>query len=227
MSLLGRAALAMWWEVTPELLGDFEHWHTHEHLAERLGIPGFRRGTRWTDASGGEGVFQMYELEAHEVLSSPHYLARLNAPTPWSTQMMPLHRNMVRSQCHVLESRGGGVARQVLTLRLSPVEGGQEMLRAALKAAFAQWVQRPGLIGAHLLRHEAPAIARTTEQKMRGSADRYADWVVVVHGYAAQALQALSEGELSDAALQRVGAAPGVMAGRYALSCSVTPQDVP
>jgi TRAP-type transport system periplasmic protein len=31
----------------------------------------------------------MYELEAHETLSSARYLQRLNATTPWSTRMMP------------------------------------------------------------------------------------------------------------------------------------------
>ena len=107
MLLLGKAALAMWWDMAPEMRAEFEDWHSHEHFPERLAIPGFRRGQRWRSATGGDGVFVMYELEGHEVLSSPHYLARLNAPTPWSTSMMPHHRNMVRSQSRVLESCGG------------------------------------------------------------------------------------------------------------------------
>ena len=107
MPLLGKAALAMWWDMAPEMKAGFEDWHSHEHFPERLGIPGFLRASRWSSASGGEGFFVMYELEAYETLSSPQYLARLNAPTPWSTRLMPHHRNMVRSQCRVLETRGG------------------------------------------------------------------------------------------------------------------------
>jgi hypothetical protein len=65
----------------------------------------------------------MYELEDYETLTSAGYLERLNNPTPWSTQMMPRHRDMVRSQCRLLHSNGGGIARHALTLRLSPAEG--------------------------------------------------------------------------------------------------------
>jgi hypothetical protein len=123
MSLLGSAALAIWWDIAPQVLADFEDWHSHEHFTERLGIPGFRRVTRWRDVAGGAGIFVMYELDDHAVLSSAPYLARLNAPTPWSTRMMPNHRNMIRSQCRVLESAGGAVARHALTVRLSPEPG--------------------------------------------------------------------------------------------------------
>ena len=33
--------------------------------------------------------FILYELESPEVLDGPAYLARLNAPTPWSQRIMP------------------------------------------------------------------------------------------------------------------------------------------
>jgi hypothetical protein len=52
MALSGTAALAMWWEIDAACRDDFEHWHSHEHLPERLGIPGFRRATRWRQADG-------------------------------------------------------------------------------------------------------------------------------------------------------------------------------
>ena len=133
MPLLGKAALAMWWDMAPEMKAGFEDWHSHEHFPERLGIPGFLRASRWSSASGGEGFFVMYELEAYETLSSPQYLARLNAPTPWSTRLMPHHRNMVRSQCRVLETRGG-LAGQALTLRLSPAAGRDDDVRKFFKS---------------------------------------------------------------------------------------------
>jgi hypothetical protein len=46
----------------------------------------------------------MYELEAHETLVPPEYLARLNAPKPWSAKLVPYHANMVRCQSKVLHS---------------------------------------------------------------------------------------------------------------------------
>jgi len=226
MSLLGKAALAMWWDMSASRRSEFEHWHTHEHFPERLGIPGFRRATRWTSADGDEGIFVMYELDDYDVLASPAYLTRLNAPTAWSTRLMPEHRNMVRSQCRVLESRGINAARNALTVRLSPACGRDEELRAAIRRMSEHIPLQAGFAGLHLLRHETPSIAATEEQKIRGNADRTADWVLVACGYEADALRALSERELSDASLVGMGATVGAERGLYALSCSATPVDI-
>src|SRR6478735_8064551 len=154
MALLGKAALAMWWHMAADMRSEFEDWHSHEHFPERLAIPGFRRASRWTSATDDDSVFVMYELESYEILSSRAYLASLNAPSPWSTRMMPHHRNMVRCQASVLESRGAAVARQALTIRLSPAPGRDDELRAALRSLVETLRMRPGLTGAHLLRHE-------------------------------------------------------------------------
>jgi hypothetical protein len=223
--LLGQAALAMFWNMAPEMRREFEDWHSHEHFRERLSIPGFRRATRWSDADGGEGCFQIYELERYETLSSPAYLERLNAPTPWSTRMMPHHRDMVRCQCHVLESAGGVNARHLLTIRLSPGDGRAADLRAALKVLMTGLVDRPGLVGAHLLRHEAPAIATTTEQRIRGG-DQAADWIFLANGYDLGDVEALASAELSAESLARQGARAGVASGIYTLSYAATSADL-
>ncbi|MGJ7510261.1 hypothetical protein [Variovorax sp. GT1P44] len=225
MSVIGKAALAMWWDMADSHRSEFEHWHTHEHFPERLGIPGFRRATRWTSAEGKEGIFVMYELDDYEVLSSPAYLARLNAPTPWSARLMPHHRNMVRSQCRVLESCGINPARNALTIRLSPASGRDQELRAAIRRMSRHVPFEPGLAGLHLLCHETPSVPATEEQKIRGNADRTADWVLVVCGYEPDALSALSARELSSESLVDMGAAPGAERGFYQLSCSATPFD--
>ena len=219
MALLGDSALAMWWDMAANMRAEFEHWHSHEHFRERLALPGFLRASRWAAADGGEGFFILYELQDHAALSSPEYLARLNAPTPWSTRLMPHHRNMVRSQARVLHSHGAGAARHAMTLRLSPREGEAERLQAAMRAMIDELPMRAGLAGAHLLRTDTPAIAPTTEQKIRGNADRSADWVFIVCGYDLEALQALSEHAL---ALGALGAAPDPIASWYSLSLSMS-----
>jgi len=224
--MLGRAALAMWWSVAPEVRDEWQHWHAHEHFPERLGLPGFLRASRWTDAAGGEGFFVLYELQDHAVLASQAYLARLNAPTPWSVRMMPLHRGMIRAQCRVMLSRGGVTARQVLTIRCAPADGQGDTLQAGLAALAARVVHQPGIAGLHLLRHEAPALAPTTEQQIRGNADRGADWVILVTAYDPAALAQLADGELGEAALQALGAAPGTERQLYALAQAATPGDV-
>lgn len=212
MALLGKAALAMWWDMAPAMRGEFEHWHTHEHFPERLALPGFHRASRWADANGGNGFFVMYELQSHESLSSPEYLARLNAPTPWSRQLMPHHSNMVRSQCVVLESRGGVTATHAMTVRFSPQDDARD--RESLGEWMAAITGEPGIAGAHLLKTEAPHIAATVEQQIRGNADKAADWILVACGYDAKALHALRHDAL----------ASGVK-GRYTLSLAMVPAD--
>jgi hypothetical protein len=226
MSLLGKAVLAMWWDVSAESRPELEHWHAHEHFAERLALPGFRRASRWTAIDDGEGFFVMYELEDHSVLASAPYVARLNAPSPWSTRMMPLHRSMVRSQCKVVQSRGAVTARHALTIRLAPVQAKAEALQRGLGELAASVSQQPGLVGLHVLRHEAPALAVTAEQKIRGNADRAADWVVVACGYDLAALRRLEGAELGEAELQALGASPGTERRFYGLAYSATPSDV-
>jgi hypothetical protein len=219
--MLGQAALAMWWDMAPGVRDEFEHWHSHEHFPERLALPGFLRASRWADASGGEGFFVLYELASYDALVSPEYLARLNAPSGWSQKMMPHHRNMVRSQCRVLEASGAAVAGHAVTLRFSPAAAREDALRARLRELAGELSMRPGLAGAHLLQTEAPALAPTTEQKIRGLADRAADWIFIVTGYEARELQRLGEGELATPALQRAGIAQAPVSGTYALRLSM------
>ena len=215
----------MWWEIIPEIRDEFRDWHSHEHFRERLRIPGFLRATRWSAVNDSEGVFQMYEMESYDVHTSDAYLGHLNSPTPWSTRMMPHHRNMVRSQCRVLESSGAYVASHLFAIRLSPEQGGDDRLRASIKTVIDGLTDKPGCVGAHLLQHETPQIAQTTEQKIRGG-DRFADWVLLVSGYDVKALEAMATGELSAGSLVLIGAQPGAIAGIYELSYSATPSDI-
>jgi len=216
----------MWWDMAPAHRSEFEDWHSHEHFPERLGIPGFLRGSRWADASGGNGFFVMYELDAYETLSSPHYLARLNNPTSWSTKLMPHHSHMVRSLCRVLDSFGGGAARAMLTLRLSPAPGRADELRQYLQGVLCAIPLRPGFTGGHLLRTETPAIAQTQEQKIRGGADAVADWVVLAGGYDTDALRGLRQSELGAQALVAAGALPEQTSSVYELRLAMTPADL-
>jgi len=216
----------MWWDMAPAHRTEFEDWHTHEHFPERMGIPGFLRGSRWADADGGEGFFILYEMETYGTLVSPGYLASLNAPSPWSTKMMPHHRNMVRSQCRVLESRGGALSRHALTVRLAPEEGAADRLRDSLRALAGNLASRPGTSAGHLLQTETPKIAATTEQKIRGGADGTADWIFIACGYDRAVLENLAAAELGDEGLAKWGARAGAVRGLYTLSHSNTAADV-
>lgn len=232
MALAGTAALAMWWHIAPEVRAEFEHWHAHEHFPERLSIPGFLRASRWSSSDGAGdggsdgGTFVLYELSDPAVLRSPAYLARLNAPTAWSTRLMPHHRQMVRSQCQVLESRGGVTARAALTVRFAPSPGREAELRQALHRLAETVTLQPGIAGLHLLQHAPPPLQATTEQHLRGLADGAAAWVVIASGYSRDAVTALGAGDLGEAALGAMGAAPGAIHQRFDLAYVALGSDV-
>lgn len=174
--MLGKAAIAMWWDVAPEVRAEWEDWHTREHMPERLSIPGFLRGTRWIADTGQPSYFVLYEAERLETITGGAYLERLNHPTPWSRKMMPHHRNMVRSLCEVRASWGGGLPSVLATLRCSPIPDWPELPR------------RHGLTGAHLLVAVPMAgVPQTVEQKIRGG-EATADRVLLVGGYDKEAV---------------------------------------
>src|SRR6185436_6393906 len=66
MALIGQGVLIIWHAMTPE--GDLEmiRWHDREHVAERVGIPGFRRGRRYDTPAGTREYLDIYETESFE-----------------------------------------------------------------------------------------------------------------------------------------------------------------
>ena len=198
--MLGKAAVVIWFDVAAALRAELEDWHTHEHMPERLGIPGFLRGSRWVS---GRSYFVLYELDRPATLTGAAYLRRLNDPTPWSRKMMPHHRTMTRSLCRVRASFGGGISSVMGTLRLSSTPRIRDLSK------------REGLTSIHLLKSEPmPRTPQTTEQKIRGG-DAQADWVVLIGGHDASAVES---------ALRQLRT-PGAIAGLYRLSHSLSAKE--
>ncbi len=216
--MLGRAAVAMWWDVAPQMQAEFEDWHTHEHMPERLGIPGFLRGTRFI-APDQPSYFVLYEARSLAVLSAGPYLERLNNPSPWSRKIMPHHLNMVRSVCSVRATFGGGVGLALSTVRFCPPRGQARKIAARLAQDVMPAVpQRKGLVAAHLLQSRTMGAGpRTTEQEIRGG-DAQADWVLLVHGYDAEAVAEFLGSHLQDL--------PRAVTGHYMPSYSLAPREL-
>src|SRR5438132_9308533 len=84
MALLGKAAMLLTFDVEQAAIPEHDDWHTHEHLPERLAIPGFLRATRWVVVRGAPRYVVIYEVDRLETLGSRNYLDRLNHPTPWT-----------------------------------------------------------------------------------------------------------------------------------------------
>jgi len=120
MALMGRGAVAIWNDVAPEGLAEFYEWHHREHMPERVGIPGFLRGRRYIAVRGAPEFFTLYEASGTDVLAGPHYLERLNNPTPLTRHVIPQYfHNMVRGVCDVRFSVGVGEGGWLITLRFA------------------------------------------------------------------------------------------------------------
>jgi hypothetical protein len=189
-------------DVEADAIEEHDRWHTHEHLAERLAIPGFHRGTRWIATEGAPRYMVLYEVESLGTLTSEAYLERLNNPTPWTTKMMPRYRGMNRGLCAVLGSFGLGQGGIAVLIRFTPDASRSEALnRWLLEEALRAVPQMPGLGSAHLLQG-AQVAPMTNEQRIRG-ADRGADSALIVTGYDSNAVAACAKelcaaGGLSD-----------------------------
>ena len=215
--MLGQAAVAIWCDVAFDVRDEFDDWHAHEHMPERLAIPGFLRGSRWV-ADQGSGYFMLYEAQSEAVITAGPYLERLNNPTPWSRNMMPHHRNMVRGLCRVQASHGSALGQALLTVRFSAHARRADELRDWLTSTLAAMAQRKGLVAAALLRHLGqPQAAQTTEQRLRGG-EATPDWVALVSGYSAEIVAGFAAEELSEASMRVHGAAPGCVASSYRLA---------
>lgn len=93
--------LAIFNNVPPGREAEFDEWFQHEHLAERIAVPGFLLGRRYQAVSGDRGWFNFYLVRSADVLKSPAYLTRLDHPTPMTRVIMSeVFKDMVRTVCH-------------------------------------------------------------------------------------------------------------------------------
>ena len=115
----GAGFLAIWSDVERSNLTDYRHWLTREHTTERVTTDGFLANRVFRAVRADiERFFILYELQAPEVLDGPAYLARLNAPTPWSQRIMPQLGNFIRGGGVVTARAGRGEGSTIVALRL-------------------------------------------------------------------------------------------------------------
>src|SRR6267143_4744959 len=132
----GAGFLAIWSDIVPNNLTDYRHWLTREHTTERVTTKGFLASRVFRAARADiHRFFILYELEAPEVLDGPAYLARLNAPTPWSQRIMPQLGNFVRGGGVMTARAGRGEGSTIVALRLEHLPDNPQQLAEAVVAA--------------------------------------------------------------------------------------------
>ena len=186
MAMPGTGCFIATHDILPGREADYENWHTHEHMIERLAIPGFLRGMRYRSASqSSPQVCTIYQVDSLSTLTSPAYLERLNNPTPWTIESVPLGVGMTKTFCNVAASFGHGIGGYLGMIQLMPKADCQSQAQHwLLEETLPGLAKQPGLCGAHLLIGD-PEASRTKakERELRSEAAAVADWIVLIEGY--------------------------------------------
>ncbi len=146
------AMLAIWNGVPADHADDFLAWVTQEHMAERLSLPGFRRGRSFVreSSAGALSCFTLYELDEREACESSDYRTAVTRPSPWTNRVGTI---MTDRQRHVLDviSRQGGDGNGIVTVLMTPSREGRRMPDASLHVLHQGVQQRcEGVLGSWL-----------------------------------------------------------------------------
>lgn len=203
---VARGALLVLFDLSAQAQAEHDDWHTHEHMPERLAVPGFLRGSRWVRATGSPRCAVVYEVAEPAVLDSAAYRARLDQPTPWTARIMPHYTGTRRTLCAVVFGEGAGLGGEGVIVTLVPAEGGWPALRHRLiDELLPGLAARRGIASCRLLENTLPA-AMTAEQALRGR-DGSVAGALWITGYDAAAVAALAGAELGAERLAQAGAA--------------------
>jgi hypothetical protein len=223
MALLGKGVLAIWNGIAPEAESDFVAWHVHEHIPERVGLPGFRRGRRYSALDAAPAYFNFYETETPGVLTSPEYVARLNDPTAWTRRVVAQFKDTSRTICDVATSLGRGEGGVIETIRLRPASDPASFAERMQDKVLRPLADAAGIVGVHLLRgRPSDSAGGTAEKQLRAQPDEIVDWILLVEAVAVEAILAARSGLGATMALERHGVAPGCRRGLYLLQFALT-----
>lgn len=228
--LLGEAALALWGGIDPAREAEFNDWYTHEHLPERIAIPGFLRARRYVESLtdpllAGWRYFTLYEVENAGVLHSPAYLSALDHPTPRTLASLPLFRAMSRMGCAVTHSIARGMGGDLFVAELGPRTGEAERLRAWLATTVSSRVmEMSGALAAHLCENDAAATrAGVDVASYREVKTGTGRWLWLVEGAWTDPAQAMADCIRAIAEASAQGAEERVSLGMFRFLGSLTP----
>src|SRR6478672_5065300 len=193
----GAGFLAIWSDVERADLTDYRHWLTREHTTERVTTKGFLASRVFrAERTDIERFFILYELETPEVLDGAAYLARLNAPTPWSQRIMPQLGNFIRGGGVVTARAGRGEGSTIVALRIDRLPDVPKRLADDI-AAF-DGIAAVQIGATDLARTSVPTI----EKGMRRDEGVFAGLLLI---------EALDENSLRDALRKAAELAPDVV----------------
>ncbi|MDP9899981.1 DUF4286 family protein [Variovorax ginsengisoli] len=129
---------------------DFNRWYDQEHVEERVRIPGFLSGARYTSLEGGRKYLGLYRTQSLAVFRSPDYRAAFEKQTPWSVANLDRMRQPIRRVCAVRAVTGLGSGSHAVVLPL-PMAADTEALVARAARIGKALTEQAGFVQSYLL----------------------------------------------------------------------------
>jgi hypothetical protein len=207
--------LAIFNNVAPGREAEFEEWFQHEHLAERIAVPGFLIGRRHEAISGQPRYFNFYVTQSVDVLKSAAYLGRLDDPTPMTrTVMSEIFKDMIRTVCHRTFRLGAMRGTGVVTVRF-----GESPAETALRSAIETLMRDKAVACGEIWRAADPLeFPISMEERLRGG-DRKIEACLLV--------ETLRVPEAERIAVALANEFPRTEIGVYRLLCEINANDLP
>jgi hypothetical protein len=178
MPLAGKGMLLTSMDIDPSDEAEFNRWYDREHLQERVAIDGFLEARRYVAHDGKPKYLCLYSTATFDVLDSAAYRAALSNPTDWSKTTLARFRNMIRAVARITISRGTGRGAALGIIRLHPVSGGVEKLRAALSEQLDP-ATMDGIVAMHLIEND-PVLSKPLTADPAVSDPGSSDWFVLI-----------------------------------------------
>jgi hypothetical protein len=148
----GGAVLALWNGVEASQTQEYNAWHTREHVAERISVPGMIGARRYVKSGGPlPDYLTLYAMNDTDVLRSDAYRSLLENPTAWSRAMRPHFHSFMRLCCRRLLSIGGGLGGALAAI---VVDDATDLRSEALRKGLESLLQEPGILAAHVLERD-------------------------------------------------------------------------
>jgi hypothetical protein len=221
MPLAGKGMLLTSMDVDPPHEAEFNRWYDREHLEERVAIDGFLEARRFVAQQGSPKYLSLYSTETFDVLDSPAYRNALANQTDWSRANIARFKNMIRAVARITISRGQGRGAALGIVRLRPLAGGEEKLRAALQEKLDP-EQLDGIISIHLIESD-PALSKPITDDASVPNPGAGDWFVLIDGTHVNAISTTIAARFAGSAFD-----PGIKisAGSYNLMWDLARSDI-
>jgi hypothetical protein len=210
--------LAIWNNIALGREAEFEEWFQHEHLAERIALPGFLLGRRHEAVTGSPQAvasspryFNFYLTQSADVLKSSAYLARLDNPTPMTRRVMSeIFRDMIRTVCHRTLRIGTMRGVATVTVRFGEPPA-QDMLKTTIETLMQDRAVACGETWSAASPRDFPV---SEEERLRGG-DRKIEACLIV-----ETLRMADADKIAEGLSRRF---PQAAVGVYRLLCEIRP----